>query len=277
MRVLVSSAKGANGDGYGTVLAFDRVGHALGSFSEDRRVVDPRGLCVTPGGDLIHVNSGDHRIVALDRLGQIVRDTGPIDALDLGGGVFGPDGRYYAGSRNLRTVMVLPAGLDGPAAPFLPARVVPFPRGFAFAPDGRAFLASGIGPSGTGEETVKVFDADRKLVVPRLVDDPQLSPLDLMVAPNGNVVVSSEWPFGAEDAISTVREYDSTSGRLVRTFEPDGPARFRNPRGLRFGPDGNLYCVGRDEVIHFDFETGAYAGAAVTLAGMFGQAVEFFG
>ena len=38
--------------------------------------------------------------------------------------------------------------------------VVPFPRGFAFAPDGRIFLASGMGPSGIGEKTIKVFGAD---------------------------------------------------------------------------------------------------------------------
>jgi hypothetical protein len=48
------------------------------------------------------------------------------------------------------------------------------------------------------------------------------------------------------------------------------------PRGLRFGPDGDLYCVGRDEVARFDFETGVYGGAIVRLSDLFGQAVEFF-
>ena len=128
----------------------------------------------------------------------------------------------------------MPASLDGPAIPYLPPEVVPFPRGFAFAPDGRIFLASGMSPSGIGENTIKVFDADGQLLAPRLVDDSQLSPLDLTIAPNGNIVVSSEWPFGARDAISSVREYDSTSGRLVRIFKPDGSILFRNPRGLRF-------------------------------------------
>jgi hypothetical protein len=89
-------------------------------------------------------------------------------------------------------------------------------------------------------------------------------------------VVSCEWPFGAEDAVSNVREYDSTSGRLVRIFTPHKSVLFRTPRGLRFGPDGQLHCVARDEVISFDFETGAYAGAAIQLSNLFGQAVEFF-
>ena len=40
MRLLVSSAKGANGAGYGAILAFDFVGNALGAFCDDSRVVD---------------------------------------------------------------------------------------------------------------------------------------------------------------------------------------------------------------------------------------------
>jgi len=32
------------------------------------------------------------------------------------------------------------------------------------------------------------------------VTDPELSPLDLAIAPNGNIVVSSERPFGMSDA-----------------------------------------------------------------------------
>jgi hypothetical protein len=110
-----------------------------------------------------------------------------------------------------------------------------------------------------------------------LVEDSQLSPLDLAVAPNGNIVVSSEWPFGGRDAISSVRECDSTSGRLVRIFRPDGPIPFRNPRGLRFSPDGDLYCVARDQVVSFDFETGDFSGAIINCSDLFGQALEFFG
>lgn len=278
-QIIVSSASGANGDGYGTLLAFDPAGVALGAFGEqDTRIIDPRGLCVDPKGELLYVNTGDDRVLALDRSGQIVMDTGTIDALDPGGGVFGPDGRYYVGSRRLRTIMVLPASLDAAPRPLLSPAVVPFPRGFAFGrDDGRAYLASGIGPSGEGENTIKVFDTEGRLIVPRLVDDPQLSPLDLTIAPNGNIIVSSEQPFGSEQATTSVREYASDSGQLVRVFTPNDPSvSFRNPRGLRFASDGDLYCVARDEVVSFDCTTGAYLGATVRLSAMFGQAVEFF-
>jgi hypothetical protein len=97
----------------------------------------------------------------------------------------------------------------------------------------------------------------------RLVADAELSPLDLAIAPNGNIVVSSECPFGALDAVTTVREYDATDGHLVRVFLPNGKAEFRKPRGLRFAPNGDLYCVARDEVVGFDFASGECLGTVV--------------
>ncbi|WP_426435490.1 hypothetical protein [Bradyrhizobium genosp. P] len=108
------------------------------------------------------------------------------------------------------------------------------------------------------------------------VKDPELSPLDLAIAPNGNIVVSSEHPFGATNAVTTVREYDHADGRLVRVFVPNHSVRFQKPRGLRFGPNTRLYCVAQDEVVAFDFETGDCLGAVARLPGLNGQAVIFF-
>jgi hypothetical protein len=108
------------------------------------------------------------------------------------------------------------------------------------------------------------------------VTDPQLSPLDLAIAPNGNIVVSSERPFGAPDAVTTVREYDAADGHLVRVFSPNRSVEFRKPRGLRFAPDGHLYCVAQDEVVAFDFATGECLGATVQLPRLNGQALVFF-
>ena len=48
MPLLVTSASGANGNGYGSLLAFDWDGKPLGAFSNDKRIVDPRGLAVEP-------------------------------------------------------------------------------------------------------------------------------------------------------------------------------------------------------------------------------------
>ena len=121
--------------------------------------------------------------------------------------------------------------------------------------------------------TIVVFDRGGTLLTPRLVTDPKLSPLDLKLAPNGNIVVASEWPFGAPDAVPSVREYDPLTGQLVRVFAPERSVGFRRPRGLRFGPDGRLYCIGEDHVVAFDFRTGSFAGPVVHLDRLNGQAL----
>ena len=273
MPLLVTSASGANGNGYGALLAFDQDGNPLGRFSDDDRIVDPRGLAPEPGAGLLFLNSAE-RVLALDSAGKVVRDTGVIAGLNPGGGVLGPDGRYYVGLRGARTILVLAPDLKT-REHVLPPGIVPFPRGFGFNPEGKLFLASGVGPDGRGDETIVAFPGDRTHAV-RLVEDPQLSPLDLIVAPNGNLVVASEHPFGAPDAVTTVREYDPETGRLVRVFSASGLAAFRRPRGLRFGAEGYLYCVAQDEVVSFDTNSGKCLGAAVRFPRLHGQALVFF-
>jgi DNA-binding beta-propeller fold protein YncE len=275
MVLLVTSASGANGSGYGKLLAFDGAGELLGPFSEDARIVDPRGVGVD--GALLFINSGSNRVLALDGKGRVVRETGAIPGLNPGGGNFGPDGRYYVGLRAARTIMAFAPSLDEAGEAVLPSAVVPFPRGFAFGHDGTLFLASGIGPGGEGDNTILAFGPERRINAAWKVRDPDLSPLDLTIGPNGNVVVSSEQPFGAPDAVTTVREYDPADGRLVRVLAPDRGTGFRRPRGLRFGPDGNLYCVAQDEVVAFDFATGECLGAVVRLPDLNGQAIIFIG
>jgi DNA-binding beta-propeller fold protein YncE len=276
MSLLVTSASAANGDGFGALLAFDSEGGFLGVFSKDSRITDPRGLAVNRNERVLLLNSGTDRVLGLDSGGTVVRDTGQIEKLNPGGGIFGSDGRYYVGSRTKRTVIVFRSQLDTAGELFLPAAVVPFPRGFAFGDDGRFFLASGIGPNGEGDNTIITFNPGERTAPVQLVSDPGLSPLDLTIAPNGNIVVSSEHPFDAPDAVTSVREYDAKSGKLVRILSAAGLAEFRRPRGLRFGPDGNLYCVARDEVVSFDPVSGKCLGAAVRFPRLNGQAIEFF-
>jgi hypothetical protein len=132
MLLLVTSATGANGNGYGKPLVFDSNGKSLGAFSNDSRVFDPRGLGIDRENRLLFLNSGADRVVALDRDGKVVRDTGPIRGLNPGGGNFGPDGRYYVGLRSARSIMAFSPELETAGEYVLPTGIVPFPRGFAF-------------------------------------------------------------------------------------------------------------------------------------------------
>ena len=276
MLLLVTSASGANGNGFGALLAFELDGKLRGTFIDDERIADPRGLAVNPKENLLFLNSGADRVLAISSQGLVVRDTGRIEGLNPGGGNFGPDGRYFVGLRSRRTIIALSTSLHGAVENVLPLRVVPFPRGFAFGHDGRLFLASGIGPNGQGDNTIVAFTPGTTMEPFRLIADPELSPLDLTIAPNGNIVVSSERPIGAVDAVTSVREYDTMDGHLVRVFSPNGKSGFRKPRGLRFAPTGLLYCVARDEVVGFDFASGECLGAIARLPQLNGQALVFF-
>lgn len=277
MKILVTSASGANGDGYGQLLAFSMDGTAQGAFSRDLRIVDPRGLRVNADRQLLYVNSGDDRILALDSRGEVQLDTCHIPGLNAGGGNFGPNECYYVGLRTERTIAAFPPDLDGIGTPILQRGIVPFPRGFAFADDGALFLASGVGPDGRGENAILQIMSNGAIGNSRFAADDAMSPLDLAIAPAGNVLVSSEFPFGSPAAATSVREYDAISGALVRVFSPPNDVPFRRPRGLRFGPDGHLYCTAQDGVIAFDYESGRCLGAIVDCPRLNGQAIEFFG
>ena len=269
---LVTSAGKANGGGLDAVLSFNAAGDLVGPFTDDPRIIDPRGMTLDPAGVLIYVNTAD-RMLALDRSGRVVVDSGPIADLDPGGAVFGPDGRFYVTMRRRRSILGISASLEGDTKPLLPERIVPFPRGFAFGSDGSMYLASGIDPSGEGDNTIVVFTpADPAHPWP-LVTDSELSPLDMTLAPNGHIVVASQSPFRAPDAVVTIREYDPVNGDLVRVFAPDPAVSFRQPRGLRFGPDGTLYCVGEAHVVAFDFSTGRFLGPVIRLPRLHGQAL----
>jgi hypothetical protein len=138
------------------------------------------------------------------------------------------------------------------------------------------FLASGIGPNGEGDNAIIAFSPGERMRYSLLVSDPELSPLDLAIAPNGNIIVSSEHPFGAGDAVTTIREYVPADGHLARVFSADRLVEFRKPRGLRFGADNTLYCVARDEVVAFDFTSGKCLGITVQFPRLYGQAIVFF-
>src|SRR5260370_6888370 len=147
MTLLVTSATGVNGAGYGKVRAFADDGKPIGAFGDDPRIADPRGLGIDPVDRLLFVNSGSNRILALDRNGQVVRASRAMEGLNPGGGNFGPDGRYYVGLRGERTIMAFARQLDRAGEYILPPHVVPFPRLFAFASDATLFPSSAFVPA----------------------------------------------------------------------------------------------------------------------------------
>lgn len=196
MQLLVTSARLPNGAGAGALLAFDIQRQSVSPFVDDPRITDPRGVAVRRDDGLLFVNGGPHRIVTINRESIILQDSGSLDSFDLGGANFDSDGRYCFTVRNLGTIGRVSANLEANPTLCLPQHSVHFPRGFAFTPHG-IYLASGVGPDGKGDNTIYRFTPNGRTDPDFHVEDPELSPLDLLVAPNGNVLVSSETPFAS--------------------------------------------------------------------------------
>jgi hypothetical protein len=157
--------------------------------------------------------------------------------------------------------MAFEPSLDAAGEHFLPTAFVPFPRGFAFSHDGRLILASGTGPNGAGDNALVAFDpSERKQPIRSSAIQNSVSSI-LRSLPTATSSNRASTPFGSPDAITTVREYDSANGHLVRVFSANRSAKFPKPRGLRFGADDKLYCVAQDEVVAFDFISGECFGS----------------
>jgi DNA-binding beta-propeller fold protein YncE len=263
--ILVSSAASATGAVRDGVFRFDAVtGRFLGPFGHGVEISDPRGVRLSPDGTYVVVNNGDNRILTLDaKTGSFIGAWPLVEDLDPGGGKFGWDGRYYVGSRAQKSLIAFdPSGHRGPST-FLPGGFVAFPRGLAISRAGPLYWASGTNPvTGEGLNTILRFDHAGHLDESFKVADAELSPLDMEMGPNDNVLSASEFPFNHPGAVTTVREYDTQSGHLLRVFDAGkdrhGRRITRMPRGITVGPDGGLYASGADNVVRYDLATGRF-------------------
>ena len=166
---------------------------------------------------------------------------------------------------------------------------VDFPRGFDFGPGDEFFyLGNGADPStGSGGGTVVQIDGvTGEILNPNFINnlmepglDEGLSPLD--VETNGNLFVSSEFPFADPDSVGTVREYDPGSGELLQIFDAglddQGQPLLSSPRGIGFGPDGLLYVssTGTSSIVRFNPETGEFMDVFAEYPNLNGQGLTF--
>ncbi len=313
--VIASSPVFAGGNN--AVLRFSgQDGSFVGIFADsdssglfDPRDVVMRGAFGDPSAN-IFVNTGTNQVFEYTPSGEFV---GVLSTLTTsageggtplapnqgpGGGVWGPRGNFFIGSRDDGTVIEID-GNDGVqlGALFDPAAAgIEFPRGFVFLPDGDLVIGNGaLAPSagGTGGGTLLRIDADSGAITtlvdntsspaPGAVIDGDLSPLDVILSPDGSqIVLSSEAPFGEPDATTTIRTYDPDTGELLAVFDPgidpDTGERFlRSPRGIGFGPDGLLYVssTAADTIVRFDPATGALVDKFAEFDGLTAQAIEF--
>jgi len=275
MHILVTSGSGANGNGhgYGAILGFSPEGDFAGPFTSDRgspiraacRLTHRANSSMSTAGTTACWRSISMAASCATR-GRYLGWTQAAPSSVPTGVTTSP---CAASGQYVRCLSAL-TGRENSCCPRVSSRS---PAGSASGTT--AGYTSPLASLHPDKATTPSWcsTAAGTLLTPHLVTAPELSPLDLKLAPNGNIVVASEWPFGASDAASSVREYDPLTGELVRVFAAERSVGLRRPRGLRFGPDGRLYCVGEHHIVAFDFVTGSFSGPVVHLERLSGQAL----
>jgi DNA-binding beta-propeller fold protein YncE len=75
----------------------------------------------------------------------------------------------------------------------------------------------------------------------------------------------------SDDSNNNVERYDGTTGQLIDTFVTSGSGGLQSPRGLGYGPDGNLY-VSKDtapgSVLRYDGTTGEFLDSFASAGGL---------
>jgi hypothetical protein len=242
--------------GYGALRAFEG---SIGwrHFGPDE-IRDPRGVRRRNENPFFVVNEpfGGVWLLALDGT-PFARIDLPAE-LDPGGGAFGSGDLYYVGSRSQHSIERVDLGARRYCGRALTLEGIAFPRGFAVLSDGGYIVASGTHPvRGDGRRALFRYDADGKLDQDIFVDDPLLDPLDLALR-NGYVYVTSEFPFGKDDAFVSLRRYEARSGASAGTWSAENTPAFagvRKPRGITFANDETLLICAQNCVLAVDVTT----------------------
>ena len=281
--VVVTSAANNGND---AAIRFDGLtGRLIGEFPNGGELTDPRDIVQEiDGSNTVLINGGNDNVLRFDATtGNFIETFIEFPELNGGGAVFGPDNNYYVGARTLGSIVRFNGQTGDFINEFIPSELVDFPRGFVFGSDGNFYLGNGADPAtGGGGGTVIQYDGlTGQVLNPNFVNDPELSPLDVINGLDGNIYVSSEFPFGQDDSVATVRVYNVETGALLDILDAgldaEGVPILDAPRGLGFGPDGNLYAssTGTGSVVRFDGATGDLIDVFIEFPQLNGQALNF--
>jgi hypothetical protein len=129
MHMIVTSASGASGNGYGAILGFGPEGEFTGWFSSDPRIADPAVCPLTRQAHSSTRTAATTEYWRLNSTGTSAR-LGVDARTRPGRRRVRPDGRSCVTMRRQRAILAMPAALDSEGEFLLPEGIVPFPRGF---------------------------------------------------------------------------------------------------------------------------------------------------
>jgi hypothetical protein len=242
--------------GYGTLRCFEEpVGWTTFGPPE---IKDPRGVRRRAKDAYFAVNEPSAAVWLLRFDGTALARIDLPAGIDPGGGAFAPDGLYYIGSRSQRSIEQVDLAARRYCRRAVTLDGISFPRGFAVLDDGGFVVASGTHPVlGGGRRSLFLYNRNGSLESDAFVDDPLLDPLDLALH-DGYLYVTSEFPFGADNAVVSLRRYDAKNGAPSGTWSAEhSPAfgRVQKPRGIAFTDDGTLLMCAQSCVLAIDVTT----------------------
>jgi sugar lactone lactonase YvrE len=241
----VSSARGDFfvGDEQGNnVLRFDNAGNFVGVFvaSGSGGLDEPRGLAFGPDGNLYVSSSNNGRILRYDgTTGAFMDAFVPAGS----GGLKGPEALIF---RDDGFLYVSNFGTIPVPDPFLDGKVTRY------------------------DASTGTFDS---LYVSS--SDTRGNCDGMTFGPNGNLFVAASWRDNPDT--QGVLQFDGTDGHFIGQFTQG--VDLVQPRGVAFGPDGNLYVTDINSITHpygdtrvarFDGTTGQYIDDAIP----FGQGLD---
>jgi streptogramin lyase len=239
----------------------------------------PRGLVFGPDGNLYVSSYHTDEVLRYDGVtGTLLGAFVTQQSGGLAGPralTFGPDNSLYVSSGDANEVL----RYDGTTGAFLDAFVgdnpetpdvdergpLATPRGIVFGPaDGHLYVSS------RDTDEVLRYDGTTGVFLDFFVANESGGlnhPTNLTFGPDGNLYVN-----GYEN--DQVLRYDGTTGAFLDIFVADDPATLdidetgglRQPLGITFGPDGNLYVspFNDNQVFRYDGATGALIDAFVS-------------
>lgn len=229
----------------------------------------PSGLALAPDGRLTVVGSLSDEAVAV-HLGTLV-----VSALVTpgSGGLTGAGGATWGGGTlhlaSQSTNSVIQYDTNGvPTGTVARGLSTPADAGMAFGPGGNLVVASRL------NNDLVEYDGQGGALVRSFFDACPTSlaiPFDVTVGADGHVYVSCP-------ASSGVHRFDGVTGFPLGFFVSGGSGGLVTPRGLVFGPNGNLFVASfSGEVLEYDGTTGAFIGVFIDATGNGGGAMDPYG
>jgi sugar lactone lactonase YvrE len=243
-----------------------------GSWSFDREVLTaaagvdgPTGLALAPDGRLSVSGAISDDVVAIDLATLVVSPLVAPSELGVPGDLEWDGGTLLVTSRSANAVPFFDSA-GTPTGLVARGLTAPPDRGIEVLPNGNLVAAS------TGANRLSEFDPQAGGLVralPNACPSSFTSPFDVAANASGDLYVSCPFSDG-------VRRFDVND--ISVPFVALGSGGLGAPRGLVFGPNGNLFVASASgEVLEYQAGTGNFVGAFVDTTGNGGGAIDPYG